>query len=85
MLQLLLDQVTLCTLHSIDELSIASVETYPVTPLVLATDPHPQRAVVELQDVVSAHRRPALPDKCQARVSFASRRSGSNSANTSRP
>jgi hypothetical protein len=82
---LLVDHVTLCTLHSIDELSDALVERDPATLLALAKDPHPQQAVVELRNVVSAHVRPAPPDKCQARVSSASHRSGSNSANTGRP
>src|ERR1700730_5477651 len=39
----------------------ASVERYPVTLLALATDLHPQRAVVVLQDVLSAHDELALP------------------------
>src|SRR6202011_4869682 len=58
---------------------------YPVTLRALGMDPHPPRAVVELQDVLSAHDQPAPPGRCQGKASSASHRNGSNSANTGRP
>ena len=67
------------------ELSLVSAESYRAILLALKMDLHPPQAVAVLQDVVSAHGRPAPPDKCQAKVSSASHRSGSNSANTGRP
>ena len=82
---LLVDHVTLCTLHSIDELSDALVERDPAILLALATDLHPLRAVAVLQDVLSAHDRLALPGRGQGKESSASRHSGNNSANTGRP
>lgn len=82
---LLVDHVTLCTLHSIDELSDALVERDPAILLALATDLRPQRVVVELQDVLSAHDRLAPPGRAQGKASSACPHTGSNSANTGRP
>jgi len=65
--------------------SSAPVERDPVTLLALATDLHPQRAVVVLQDVLSAHDQLALPGRGQGKASSASRHGGNNSASTGCP
>jgi hypothetical protein len=67
------------------QLSDALVERDPVTLLALATDLHPQRVVVELQDVLSAHDQLAPPGRGQGKASFASPHSGNNSASTGCP